>query len=64
MVVSLLFLSVLYISLLFNSFRKSEIYILVYHENRRKEKKISKLDTAYKYIVLGMFHLRKDLLTI
>lgn len=63
MVVSL-FVKVCYICLLFNSLRKSEIYILVYHENRRKEKKISKLDTAYKYIVLGMFHLRKDLLTI
>lgn len=55
----------LYISFLFNSFCKFEIYILVYYENRRKGgiKKL-KLDIVYKYIVLGMFYLCKDLLMI
>lgn len=62
--VVLLFVKECYICFLFNSFCKFEIYILVYYENRRKEKKKLKLDIVYKYIVLWMFYLCKDLLMI
>lgn len=48
----------------FNSFCKFEIYILVYYENRRKGGKKLKLDIVYKYVVLGMFYVCKDLLMI
>lgn len=57
-------LNMLYISFLFNSFCKFEIYILVYYENRRKGEKKLKLDIVYKYVVLGMFYVCKDLLMI